>query len=48
MNGTEDNTTKAHMCHDDDYLYVRWFNVDEDVLSPYTKCNDDLYTDDVV
>jgi hypothetical protein len=26
--GTIDVTTKAHMCHDDSYLYVRWFNVD--------------------
>lgn len=28
-NGTEDSTTTAHMCHDDQYLHVYWFSIDD-------------------
>lgn len=48
VNGSIDNTTTAHMCHDDTYLHIRWFSVDEDVISTYTKCNDPLYNEDAV
>ena len=42
-NSTIDDTTTAHMCHDDTFLHIRWFNVDDDIISTYTKCNDPLY-----
>lgn len=27
-NGTKDDTTSAYMCHDDQFLHVYWFNID--------------------
>ncbi len=47
-NGTVDETTNAHMCHDDTFLHIRWFNVDDEIISTYTKCNDPLYNEDAV
>jgi hypothetical protein len=45
INGTRDNTTTAHMCHDDAH---RWFSVDNEIISTYTKCNDLLFNEDAV
>lgn len=47
-NGTVDNTTEAHICHDGQFLYVTWFNFDEEVIANYSKCNDPLYNADAV
>ena len=28
INGTADNTTTAFLCHESDYLYIKWMAVD--------------------
>jgi hypothetical protein len=29
-------------------LHIRWFNIDDEIISTYTKCNDPLYNEDAV
>jgi hypothetical protein len=41
--GTLDETTKANLCHDSKYLYVDWENIDREIISTFTKCNDPLF-----
>ena len=48
INGSIDNTTRAHICHDNDYLHVHWWSIDYEIISTYTQCNDPLYKEDVV
>ena len=48
INGSQDNTTRAHLCHDNDFLYVHWWSVDNEIIATYTQCNDPLYREDVV
>ncbi len=43
-----DSTTKASLCHDKKKLYVNWENIDQQIISTYTNCNDPLYKEDVV
>ena len=48
INGSIDNSTRAHLCHDNDFLYVHWWSIDNEIISTYTDCNDPLYREDVV
>ncbi len=41
--GVADSTTRATLCHDKKSLHVTWENVDEQIISTFTKCNDPLY-----
>ena len=43
-----DSTTRAYLCHDRKKLYANWENLDEQIISTYTNCNDPLYKEDVV
>ncbi len=46
--GHADSTTRATLCHDKKSLHVTWENVDEQIISTFTKCNDPLYKEDAV
>jgi len=48
INGSYDNTTNATLCHDETSLFVKWFSLDKEIISPYGNCNDPLYNDDAV
>lgn len=48
IHGALDSTTRASLCHDKKSLFVSWENVDEQIISTYTKCNDPLYQEDAV
>jgi len=48
QNGTGDSTTVAKVCYDDVNLNIEWLNIDKEVISTYTKCNDPLYKEDAV
>ena len=49
-NGTADpaESTVANVCHDNTHLIIRWTCKDDEVISPYQKCNDPLYNADAV
>ena len=40
--------TTAFVCWNDDFLVTRFVAADNNVASQYTKCNEPLYTQDVV
>lgn len=48
INGQPDDTTTATLCHDNEYLYVQWSSIDEEIIANYENCNDPLWQEDVV
>ena len=48
INGTADDTTTASLCHDNEYLYVQWHSIDQEIIANYNNCNDPLWQEDVV
>ena len=49
-NGTADESksTTAELCHDSNNLVISWNCKDDQIYSPYQKCNDPLYEYDAV
>eukprot|EP01102_Stenamoeba_stenopodia_P005291 TRINITY_DN15860_c0_g1_i1.p1 TRINITY_DN15860_c0_g1~~TRINITY_DN15860_c0_g1_i1.p1 ORF type:complete len:267 (-),score=46.34 TRINITY_DN15860_c0_g1_i1:81-860(-) len=40
--------TTVRLCYDNQYLHVRYDCIDNNINSPYTQCNDDVFFADVV
>ncbi|GAM19900.1 hypothetical protein SAMD00019534_030750 [Acytostelium subglobosum LB1] len=39
--------TAVNVCYDDEYIYLKPMCTDNDIMSPFTECNQDLFQSDV-